>query len=225
MSNARRTILDSLRRSSGVGKPGMPSDDDRQQTVTARLHAPQAGIIPQRAEDDADCLARFLAMVTASGATLAEVQGWAEVPAAVVSYLKDRNLPMVLTAAPDAHLDSLADHGLLTVRRGAALPQDLIGVAVAVGGVAETGSLILTSGPDTPTSLNFLPDVHLICVAAKDVAGGFETVWARLRAEGALPRTVNMVTGPSRTGDIEQTILMGAHGPRQVHVLVVHEQP
>lgn len=223
MSTSRNSILEGIRRSSGVGRPGTPSESERQQTVQARLNDTPVGIVPQRAEDDEGCLARFKEMVLASAASLAEVPNWAAVPEAVVSFLKERNLPMVLTTSLDPRLAPLQDHGLLTVRRGVALPQDLIGVVTAVGGVAETGSLVLTSGPEAPTSLNFLPDIHIICVQAADVAGGFETVWARLRAQDSMPRTVNLITGPSRTGDIEQTILMGAHGPRQVHVIVVND--
>ena len=59
---------------------------------------------------------------------------------------------------------------------------------------------------------------------AADIAGDYETVWARLRpqgGEGNLPRTVNFITGPSRSADIEQTLLLGAHGPRALHIIVV----
>ena len=93
--------------------------------------------------------------------------------------------------------------------------------------VAETGTLVLTSGPDNPTTLNFLPDTHIVVVDAKDIAGDYETVWharcARHYGEGALPRTVNLITGPSRSADIEQTLILGAHGPRRLHVMVVGE--
>ena len=91
--------------------------------------------------------------------------------------------------------------------------------------MAETGTLILVSGAENPTTLNFLPDNHIVVVNAKDIAGDYETVWQNLRrayGKGQMPRTVNMVTGPSRSGDIEQTILLGAHGPRSLHIIVVN---
>ena len=94
----------------------------------------------------------------------------------------------------------------------------------AFAGVAETGTLVLLSGPDNPTTLNFLPDTHIVMLSADDVAGDYETVWRRLRERygpGALPRTVNLITGPSRSADIEQTLILGAHGPRALHILVV----
>jgi L-lactate dehydrogenase complex protein LldG len=97
-------------------------------------------------------------------------------------------------------------------------------VSHAFGGVAESGTLAMLSGPDNPTTLNFLPDNHIVIVSAADVAGDYETIWQRLRerlGKGTLPRTVNLITGPSRSADIEQTLLLGAHGPRTLHIIIV----
>jgi L-lactate dehydrogenase complex protein LldG len=101
---------------------------------------------------------------------------------------------------------------------------DLVALSHAFAGVAETGTLVLLSGPENPTTLNFLPDTHIVMVKAEDVAGDYESVWRRLRAiysHHHMPRTVNLVTGPSRSADIEQTLILGAHGPRALHILVV----
>ena len=101
---------------------------------------------------------------------------------------------------------------------------DAVAVGHAFAGVAETGTLVLTSGTDNPTTLNFLPETAIVVIDAADIAGDYETVWDRLRAadgNGALPRTVNLITGPSRSADIEQTLLLGAHGPRSLHIVVV----
>src|SRR5262249_61149911 len=114
----------------------------------------------------------------------------------------------------------------LEVRRGASDGNDLAAVSHAFAAVAETGTVVLTSGADNPTTLNFLPDVHIVVVSASDVASDFETVMARLRSRfgaGVMPRAVNMITGPSRSADIEQTLILGAHGPRKLHVIVVGE--
>jgi len=101
----------------------------------------------------------------------------------------------------------------------------LSSVSRAFAGVAETGTLVLTSGADNPTSLNFLPDNHIVVIDAKDVAGDYEAVWPRLREKfgDLMPRVVNLITGPSRSADIEQTLILGAHGPRRLHVIVVGE--
>jgi len=86
--------------------------------------------------------------------------------------------------------------------------------------------LALTSGSDNPTTLNFLPDNHFVMVAASDIVGDYESVWDKLRVRygrGAAPRTLNLITGPSRSGDIEQTLLLGAHGPRRLHIVIVKD--
>ena len=80
------------------------------------------------------------------------------------------------------------------------------------------------SGAHNPTTLNFLPDNHIVILRASDIEADYEAVWARLRERygaGIMPRTVNLVTGPSRSADIEQKLLLGAHGPRRLHVVIV----
>lgn len=221
MSGSRQQILDRIRRhrSAAAGT----SEEDRQAVVAQRLAHPSPSLVPRRAADDEGTRAQFEQRVRDAAATLETALTWADVADCVATYLRDHNLPSSVAVAPDSRLDGLDDHGLLDVRRGVALPQDLVGVTVAVAGVAETGTVALTSGDQTPTSLNFLPDVQIVCVSAADIVGGYESVWTHLRQRDAVPRTLNMVTGPSRTGDIEQTIQLGAHGPRQVHVIVVDE--
>ena len=92
--------------------------------------------------------------------------------------------------------------------------------------VEPGGTLMLTSGAARPTTLNFLPDTHIVVLCEADIVSGYEDVWARLRArygKNVMPRTVNTITGPSRTGDIEQAMELGAHGPRRMHIVVVRE--
>lgn len=224
MTQSRTRILEGIRRAHGRG----PLPDDQTAVLAAGLANPVSRLTPKRGQGTpAEVRTLFETMATAVSATLDTVGSWAEVPGVLVEFLKARNLPSEVAAAPDARLDVLAGHDLLTVRRGPALPQDLIGVSVAFKGVAETGTLMLVSGPDTPTSLNFLPDVHVVCLETSQLGGTYEQAWAALRAAypDDLPRTVNFITGPSRTGDIEQTIQLGAHGPRQLHIILVDDQP
>jgi L-lactate dehydrogenase complex protein LldG len=135
-------------------------------------------------------------------------------------------MPPALTLAPDPDLGSLpwAESGLTVVSR-AAENGDQAALAPAFAGIAETGTLMLLSGPESPTTLNFLPDAHLVVLAADRIVGPFEDAWDRLRrSRGDLPRTVNFITGPSRSGDIEQTLQMGAHGPVDLHILLVGDR-
>ena len=114
----------------------------------------------------------------------------------------------------------------LEIGHGRSDGDDLTAVSHAFGGVAETGTLIMASGPENPSTLNFLPDNHIVVLSAGDVAGDYEAVWDKLRTaygKGRMPRTVNMITGPSRSADIEQTLLLGAHGPRRLHIVIVND--
>ena len=110
----------------------------------------------------------------------------------------------------------------LSVQRRAATGDDRVGVTGAYAAVAETGSLVLLSSAESPTTLNFLPDDHVIVVRETRIVPHIEDVWARMRSEKiAMPRTVNFITGPSKTGDVEMIIQEGAHGPRRLHVILV----
>ena len=118
---------------------------------------------------------------------------------------------------------------MLNLTDGIAQGSDSASISRAFGGVAETGTLVFLSGPENPTTLNFVPPIHIAVIAATDIDGDYEAVWARLRAQFGpesadfMPRTVNWITGPSRTADIEQTLLLGAHGPQQLHIIIVDD--
>ena len=166
-------------------------------------------------------------------ATVARLSSLADVPEAVARYLAAENLPAELVMAPDPSLDEIpwAKTPLLDIRRGRAEAADAVSLTPCFAAIAETGTLMLVSGANTPTTLNFLPDTHI--VAGPRRSGGRElrgrlgpAARGQLGSEGgsALPRTVNFVTGPSRTGDIEQRIVLGAHGPRRLHILVVENR-
>ena len=167
-------------------------------------------------------------MVEAANGTAAMLPSAADVPAAIAAFLRAHNLPMQIRRGDDPRLAALPwdSERTLEVSTGASDGHQLVSVSHAFAGVAETGTLMLASGPDNPTTLNFLPDTHIVVVDAKDIAGDYESVWARVRetfGTDALPRAINMITGPSRSADIGQILILGAHGPRRLHVLVVGE--
>lgn len=225
MSTSRDIVLASVRRSLGVTSAEAP----RRQAVDDRLKGHPAGVVPARGQlAPAERLALFKDKVVAAAATLDHLPSTADVPGAIAAYLRARNLPATLLRGADPRLAALPwqNEPQLDVWIGPSDGRQLVGLSHALGGVAESGTLVLLSGPDNPTTLNFLPDHHLVVVDARDVAGDYETLWTRIRAlfpEGPLPREVNWITGPSRSADIEQTLLLGAHGPRSLHVLLVGE--
>ncbi|MFD1333185.1 lactate utilization protein C, partial [Methylopila musalis] len=170
-------------------------------------------------------IALFVEMALASAATVDVVRDEATAPGAVARFLRDHNLAPALRRGGDARLARLPwGETALTVAEGRSFGDDPVGLSAAFGAVAETGTLLLTSGPDNPTSLNFLPDTHVVVLDAADVGATYEELWGRARARygaGVLPRVVNWITGPSRSADIEQILLMGAHGPRRLHVVLI----
>ena len=222
--SARDTILASIRASLGVTGQEAP----RRKIVADRLSAHPAGVVPRRGQLPAPERAELFArMVEAAAGTLASVASAEDVPSAVAAFLRRHNLPPSVQRGGDDLLAALPwqREPSLEVAVGPSDGRQLASVSHAFGAVAETGTLVLTAGPDNPATLNFLPDNHIVVVEAKDIAGDFETVLARLRDRfgDSLPRVVNMITGPSRSADIEQTLILGAHGPRRLHVIVVGE--
>ena len=199
--------------------------------VAERLAAHRQNLIPQRGQlDRPGRIDLFEDYAAGADATVARVATEGDVPAAVADFLKRHNLPANLVRAPDADLDNIPwdTQPTLTLEARKAEEPDAVSVTAAFGGVAETGTLVLVSGDDSPTTLNFLPENHVVVLWADRISGDYEAQWAALReryGSGALPRTVNLVTGPSRSADIEQTIQLGAHGPRRLHIVIVDERP
>ncbi len=158
--------------------------------------------------------------------TVARVPDLASVPGAVVDYLAVRNLPVQAAMAPHPELRTIpwSDRPLLEIRMGRAEATDAVSVQHGFAGIAETGSLMLPSAPERPTTLNLLADTAIVVLRASAIVGAYEEAWNRLRTEiGGMPRNVMIVTGPSRSADIEQTLELGAHGPRNLHVVLVDD--
>jgi L-lactate dehydrogenase complex protein LldG len=221
---ARDQILAAIRRSLGVTGHEAP----RRREVTDRIASHPLGIIPARGQGTPrERLDVFVRMVELAAGTVARVGALDEVPGEVAAFLRRYNLPPAVRRGADPRLAGVPWERAGTLEVSTALDAGMLSsVSHAFAGVAETGTVVLASGTDNPTSLNFLPDNHIVVIDAKDVAGDYETVWQRLRekfGDGAMPRTVNLITGPSRSADIEQTLILGAHGPRRLHVIVVGE--
>jgi L-lactate dehydrogenase complex protein LldG len=218
---ARAQILDGIRRSLHRGELA----GDARTAVERRLALPPPGPTVARAQlPHPEKVALFCQWAEANNATVARVPA-SDVPAEVSGYLARNNLPAQAAMAPSPQLDGYdwKSQPMLTLRRGRAAATDHVSITGAFAAIAETGTLVMTSGPDHPVSLNLLPDTHVVVLHEADIVSGYEDVWLRLRArygKDAMPRTVNTITGPSRTGDIEQTIELGAHGPRRLHIVV-----
>jgi L-lactate dehydrogenase complex protein LldG len=223
MSITRDQILGSIR--AGLGRGQL--NDAAKEALQARLKAHRRNLVPARAAalDHAGQVALFVTMAEEVDATVARVASAADVPVAVADYLAGQNLPARLVMTPDPKLDDIPwdARPLLEIRKGRAEDGDAAGITASFAAIAETGTLMLLSGPESPTRNNFLPDTHVVVLRASQVVASYEDGWDRLRAQGPMPRTVNFITGPSRTGDIEQRLVLGAHGPRRLHIVLVDD--
>ncbi len=223
-SGARIQILNGIRRSLRRGELAGPA----RKAVETRLATPQRGPSVARAQlPQPEKIALFCQWAETNNSTVARVAP-GEVPGEVSAYLLRNNLPAQAAMAPSPQLDRYdwASQKMLALRRGRGEGSDQVSITGAFAGIAETGTVVMVSGPDHPVSLNLLPDTHLVVLHEGDIVAGYEDVWARLReryGKDAMPRTVSTITGPSRTGDIEQAMELGAHGPRRMHIIVVRE--
>lgn len=193
--------------------------------VAARLAAKARNAIPARAQlPEAERQALFIEMAREAAAEVIELSSLQQVPSAVANWLQQTGIDELVVAS-DNPLPELCKQlpETLRVRQGIAQAGDLASLTLSFLGIAETGTLMLYSRPESPTTLNFLPDNHLVILQRSDIVGVYEEAWSQLRARypDSLPRTVNMITGPSRSADIEQKLQMGAHGPRQLVIFLV----
>ena len=221
MRNDRDLVLADIRRALGREVP----DGERLAEIEARLARPTRNLVPARAQGEPAALVmRFAAMAEAAAATVVRLASWAAVPAAVADFLRGHDLaPEILTASDPLLADLAWVAAGLRTRTGLPNPHETAVVTGAVAAAAETGTVVVCSGPEHPSTLNLLPDNHIVVLPVARIRGGYEDTWDLIRSaypEG-LPRTVLWITGPSRTGDIEQTLYLGAHGPRRLHILIV----
>lgn len=217
-SAARRNILARIR--SAQGRKGSPSEAERA-TAADYLERHPAGPRPLLPSSRDELVARFGEEAARQSTTLAEVPTLADAPAEAARYLRALNLPHRVVVWPALAGMAWSEAGI-EARFGKPEDADFVGITGCFCATAETGSVVLLSGAGTPASGALLPQTHIAIVPASRIVAAHEDAFALMRAErGELPRAVNFVSGPSRTGDIEQTIVLGAHGPYRVHVIVV----
>lgn len=216
MSGSRDRVLANVRAALNRSA-GLPPSVTR--GLDARLRHPRPNVRPRVPRPLLEC---FVAKLQAVNARVSRVADFAEVPARIIELLDEYGLGHRLVMAPAPELDALRWSNRLQIERRAAVDADRVSVTGAFAGVAETGTLVLLSGAESPTTLNFLPEDHVVVLPAERVVAYLEDVWVRLRkVHKQMPRTVNCITGPSKTADVELTLQEGAHGPRRLHVVIV----
>jgi len=189
-------------------------------TLAAREQGPRPAVDTQKSA----LAGRLIEKSLAYSSTVDQVATRAEVPAAVARYLAGLNLPMKAVVWPDLARLDWSTSGVAVEARGAQ-DADLVGITGCFCAVAETGTLMLCGSAAAPATVSLLPETHIAIVSASRIVAGMEEGFALARTElGQLPRAINFISGPSRTGDIEQTIVLGAHGPYRVHLILVSDE-
>jgi L-lactate dehydrogenase complex protein LldG len=220
---SRELVLNAIRR--GLKRGPLPGD--RQAMLRSRLALHPRHTIPARSRlPHPQQVDLFVRNVEKEFGSVARVADLAAVPDAVADYLSARNLPSRFVMAPHPDLQAIpwSERPLLEIREGKAEATDAVSVQHAFAAIAETGTLMLPSAPVRPTTLNLLADTAIVVLRTSNLVGAYEEAWDKLRAEmGGMPRNVMLVTGPSRSADIEQTLELGAHGPRNLHVVLIED--
>ena len=216
MNNNREQVLANIR--AALNRAG-PLPDTIATTLQRRLTRPRPNIQPAIG---ADPVAHFIDKLQSVSGKLTRVASIDKVAEVVAAHLQSYDLGDAIVVAPDPRLDAIPWSNRLSVERRAGQGSDRVTVTGAYAAVAETGSVVLLSSAESPTTLNFLPYDHLVVLRESQIVAHIDGVWARMRKDKrAMPRTVNFITGPSKTADVEQTIQEGAHGPRRLHVILL----
>lgn len=225
--SARENILSKI----GAALDQAGDKKSRDASAVDRITSPPQNLIPARAQVSPDDQVKlFRTWAEEVSATTEHIEKLDDLPGTLAAYLSSQNLPSEVKTSDDPVLNKInwSEQPTLTRKSGIAEEADQVSLAVAFAGIAETGTLVLHAAPENPTTLNFLPETHIVLLPRSRIAGDYETTWQRLRDEigntpDKLPRVVNWITGPSRTGDIEQKLQLGIHGPRRLHIIIVDE--
>ncbi|HXF17982.1 MAG TPA: lactate utilization protein C [Burkholderiales bacterium] len=213
--SARENILRRIREANGreAGETA-----GRRIAIRKKLDDRSRGPLPTMAWEP---VPHFKERCIAMMSTVSEVESLDGVPHALASYLKANQLPATGVCWAEFAALNWAGSGL-TIEARPSHAEDKLGITGVFCALAENGTLMLLSGETTPATTSLLPETHVAVVPFSRIVRTMEDGWDLLRRErGVLPRQVNFISGPSRTADIEMTLVLGAHGPFRVHVILV----
>lgn len=215
MSAAREKVIARIRSALGRGEP----NDVQTAELDERMARHSRHVEPAF---DEPLQQRFRQKLEAAEASFAALDTLAGVGPEIERYLEAADLEKRLVTSGDKLLAAIEWPSSIDARQWATGDDDQVSLTMAYCGIAETGTLMLISGEQNPIRLNFLPDYHIVVLKANQLLPRMEDAWDNLRESVTrMPRTVNFISGPSKTADIEQTVEYGAHGPRCLHVILV----
>jgi len=227
---SKDAILGAVRR--GLKRGALPADQVAM--LDGRIATHPRHLIPARSRvPRAEQIDLFIRNVEKEFGTVERIAGLDAVPGAIGDYLAAQNLPARMVMAPHPELEAIdwSSRPMLVREARRAVDGDLVSLQHAWAAVAETGTLFFPSDPVRPATLNLLPDTEIVLLRTSAIVGAYEEAWDRLRVGrrdpmtgGWMPRNLMLVTGPSRSADIEQTLELGAHGPRRLHILLIEDE-
>ncbi len=198
----------------GVGT--LSTEKGGKEERAASLASPSEGFSPP-----IDLAARFTAELTALGGHVYPCTAL-ELSAYLLSFLRERGIERVQAWESIAGLDwaEITEAGLSVEKEADEAIR--AGITGALAGVAETGTLVISYAAGRPLSASLLPEIHVAILRAGDLVPNLETAFQRPEVSQS-PATV-LVSGPSRTADIEMTLTIGVHGPGELHVFMLTEK-
>jgi L-lactate utilization protein LutC len=141
-----------------------------------------------------------------------------ELPARILALLKERDVDTIMAwddaLLPAGLAEALCEQGIGVHHESD--PEIRVGITGTAAGIAETGTLVVTSGHGKPQSTSLLPETHIAILREADVKKNLAEVLSLRKVQDAA--AVSLISGPSRTGDIEMTLTVGVHGPGEVIV-------
>ena len=222
--SAKQNILAKLRNSL-TGTTPVPDDFDVELVTTPYTYTAEQRI-PQL---------RKLMETVHTEIHLTSGEGW---PALLAQLLRDRQLPSLLIAPTTPHGQHVTQHwaknpGLPTLKSydrpveewKAELFNDTpASLTTTLGAIAATGSLILWPTREEPRLMSLVPPVHFALLKASEIRDNFYQVQQEFEWAQGMPTNALLVSGPSKTADIEQVLAYGAHGPKDLVVLILEDQ-
>ncbi|MDX9666790.1 lactate utilization protein [Pseudomonas sp. P5_152] len=159
-------------------------------------------------------------------------------PALLAQLLAERQLPSLLIAPTTAHGQRVTQHwaqhpGLPTLKaydrpveqwKSELFNDTPASLTATLGAIAATGSLILWPTREEPRLMSLVPPVHFALLKASEIRDNFYQVQREFNWAQGMPTNALLVSGPSKTADIEQVLAYGAHGPKDLVVLILEDQ-
>jgi L-lactate dehydrogenase complex protein LldG len=198
----------------------MNARDDILSSIRSRTRPKADKPEPYRAPTvNSNLITTFAEKAQAANAEIRILEGEAEIPEAIADVLRSHNLAARLHMPPLSDIANM--DWRMDIQHSLPGPDDAT-VTRAPLAIAETGTLVQPARHASPASWHFRPGFEITILRESDIVAHFEDAIAKLKNQN-LPMTINLITGPSRTGDIEQTLELGAHGPKALAILIIRD--